>query len=175
MDEKTTGIFSVDERHNVARALEAMANDGIEIQGLVSLYGTASVLSEFRSCSYAAIGLQEGERVETDFRAEYRMIFEGALENWVTSMARAEHCLATRFDDDAVSEVIDAAADAFYPGILNFRKRSEYRKDLEGVLPMAKLSGMADAKTEGCLMAGRLADVSRMPVDKAIDEAAKLD
>lgn len=175
VDEKTTGIFSVDERHNVARALEAMANDGIEIQGLVSLYGTASVLSEFRSCSYAAIGLQEGERVETDFRAEYRMIFEGAFENWVTSMARAEHCLATRFDDDAVSEAIDAAADAFYPGILNFRKRSEYRKDLEGVLPMAKLSGMADAKTEGCLMAGRLADVSRMPVDKAIDEAAKLD
>ena len=175
VDEKTAGIFSVDEQHNVARALEAMADDGIEILGLVSLGGTTTVLSEFRSCSYTAMGLQEGEKVETDFRAEYRMIFEGAFENWVTSMARAEHCLAARFDDDAVSEVIDTAADAFYPGILNFRKRPEYREDLEGMLPMAKLSGMADARTGGCLMAGRLADVSRMPVDRAIEEAAKLD
>ncbi|SHH48139.1 hypothetical protein SAMN05444003_3315 [Cognatiyoonia sediminum] len=175
VDEKTAGIFSVDEQHNVARVLEAMADDGIEIEGLVSLDGTATVLSEFRSCSYAAMRLQEGERVETDFRAEYRMIFEGVFENWVTSMAQAEHCLATRFDDDAVSEVIDAAADAFYPGILNVRKRSEYRENLDGLLPMAKLSGMVDAETEGCLMAGRLADVSRMPVDRAIEEAAKLD
>lgn len=175
VDEKSAAIFSIEERHNVASALEAMAGDGIEIQGLVSLDGTASVLSEFRSCSYAAMGLQEGERVETDFRAEYRMIFEGAFENWVTSMARAEHCLATRFDDEAVSSVVDAAADAFYPGFLNFRKRSEYRKDLEGLLPMAKLSGMTDARTDGCLMAARLADVSRIPVDRAIGEAVKLD
>ncbi|WP_282602221.1 hypothetical protein [Paracoccus sp. PARArs4] len=175
VDEKTAGIFSLDEQHNAVRALEAMADDGIEIQGLVSLDGTAKVLGEFRSCSYAAMGLQEGERVETDFRAEYRMIFERAFENWVTSMAQAEHCLATRFDDNAVSEVIDAAADAFYPGMLNFRKRSEYREDIERMLPMAKLSGMTDARTEGCLMAGRLADLSRIPVDRAIEEAAKLD
>lgn len=175
VDDQTAGIFSVDEQHNVARALEEMANDGIEIQGLVSLEDTADALSEFRSCSYAAMGLQKGERVETDFRAEYRMIFEGAFENWVTSMARAEHCLAARFDDNAVSEVVEAAADAFYPGILNFRKRSEYREDLEGMLPMAQLSGMTDARTEGCLMAGRLADFSRMPVDRAIEAAVKLD
>jgi len=153
----------------------AMANDGIAIQGLVSLDGTAESLSEFRRCSYAAMGLKEGERVETDFRAEYRMIFEGAFEIWITSMARAEHCLAARFDHDAVSEVVDAAADAFYPGVLNFRKRSEYREDLEGLLPMARLSGMTDARTEGCLMAGRLADISRMPVDMAIEQASRLD
>ncbi|MDX8355679.1 hypothetical protein [Cognatiyoonia sp. IB215182] len=136
--------------------------------------GTAEALSEFRSCSYAAMGLQDGERVETDFRAEYRMVFEGAFEDWTTSMARAENCLASRFEDEAVSEVIDAAAIAFYPGILNFRKRSEYRDDLERMLPMAKLSGMTDARTKGCLMAGRLADISRMPVDLAIESAAKL-
>lgn len=175
VDEKTAGIFSIDEQHNVARALEAMAVDGVEIQGLVSLDGTAEALRDFRSCSYAEMGIIEGERVETDFRSEYRMIFEGAFENWVTIMARAEHCLAARFDDEAVSEVVEAAADAFYPGILNFRKRSEYRENLEGMLPMAKLSGMTDARTEGCLMAGRLADVSRIPVDRAIIEAAKLD
>ncbi|MFY0692390.1 MAG: hypothetical protein JXR14_10785 [Paracoccaceae bacterium] len=175
VDEKTAGIFSIEEQHNVARALEAMAADGIEIQGLVSLDGTAEALSEFRSCSYATMQLQEGERVETDFRAEFRMIFEGAFENWVTSMARANHCRAARFDDEAVSEVVDAATDAFYPGILNFGKRSEYREDLEGMLPIAKLSGMTDARTKGCLMAGTLADVSRMPVDQAIEAAAKLD
>lgn len=175
VDEKSAGIFSIDERHNVARALEAIADDGIEIQGLVSLHGTAEALSDFRTCSYAAMGLQEGERVETDFRAEYRMIFEGAFQNWVTSMARAEHCLAARFDDDAVAEVVDAAADAFYPGVLNFRKRSEYRHDLEGMLPIAKLSGMADARTEGCLMAAGLANMSRMPVDQALKAASKID
>ncbi|MEM8555624.1 MAG: hypothetical protein AAGF71_12470 [Pseudomonadota bacterium] len=175
VDKETAGIFSVNEQHNVVRALNAMAHDGIDIQGLVSLDSTAKTLSEFRSCSYAAMGLQEGERVETDFRAEYRMIFEGAFENWVSSMARAEHCLGIRFDDDVVSETIDAAADAFHPGVPNFRKRSEYREDLEGMLPIAKLSGMTDAWTEGCFMARSLTDVSRVPVDKAIDEAAKLD
>lgn len=175
VNESTAGIFSVDEQHNVARALEAMAEDGIVIQGLVSLDGTSDALKDFRACSYAAMGLEEGERIETDFRAEYRMIFEGAFENWITSMARAEHCLASRFDDNSVSEVVNAAADAFYPGILNFRKRSEYRETLEGLLPIAKLSGMADARTEGCLMAGRLADMSRLPVDRAIEEATKLD
>lgn len=175
VDKKSAGIFSIDERHNVVSALEAMADDGIEIQGLIILEGTEKALSEFRSCAYAAMGLREGERVETDFRAEYRMIFEDAFENWVTSMARAENCLSARFDDESVSEVVAAAANAFYPGFLNFRKRSEYRADLNGMLPIAKLSGMADARTKGCLMAGTLADVSRMPVDQAIEEAAKLD
>ena len=175
VDEDSAGIFSINEQHNVARAIEAMTGDGIEIAGLVALDSTADALSEFRACSYAAMGLQEGDRVETDYRAEYRSIFEGAFKNWVTSMARAEHCLATRFDDAAVSEVIEAAADAFYPGILNFRKRGEYREDLVETLPLARLSGMADAQTEGCLMAGRLADVARMPVDGAIEAAAELD
>ena len=64
VDGKTAGIFSLNEQHNVARALEAMASDGIEIQGLVSFDGTADALREFRSCSYAAMGLQEGERVQ---------------------------------------------------------------------------------------------------------------
>lgn len=175
VDEQTAGIFSVPEQHNVARALEAMAEGGIQIKGLMSLHGTAKVLSEFRSCSYAAMGIQEGESIETDFRAEYRIIFEDAFENWIMSMAQAEHCRATRFDNDAVSEVIDAAADAFFPGILNFRKRSDYREDLEVMLPLAKVAGTTDAKTEGCLMAGRLADVSRTPVDRAIEEAMELD
>lgn len=175
VDDKTAGFFEIEERHNVARALEAMASDGLAIKGLFEINGTTEAIGAFRTCSYSAMGLKEGERVETDYRAEYRMIFESSFENWVTSMARAEHCLAARFDDDAVEEVIAAAADAFYPGILNFRKRSEYREDLEGKLPFAKLDGMAEARTGGCLMAGELAEMSRIPVDRAIKSAADLD
>lgn len=174
VDEKTAGIFEIKEQHNVSQALEAMTADGIEISGLVNFDGTANSLSEFRSCSYAAMGLREGERVETDFRAEYRMIFERSFEAWVSSMAKAEQCLDARYDDAAVEEVIDAAGDAFYPGIFNFRTRSTYREDLEGKLPFAKLAGIADAQ-QGCLMAGRLAEASRIPVDRAIQSAADLD
>lgn len=175
VDEKTAGIFSINERHNVVSTLEAMTEDGIEFSGLMALEGTADALSDFRNCSYAAMGLQVGGRVEKDFRAEYRMIFEGAFESWIKSMARAETCLVARFNGDAVEEVIDAASDAFYPGLFNFQKRGEYREDLERTLPLAKLSGMAEAKTDGCLMAGSLADMSRLPVDLAIEAAADLD
>jgi hypothetical protein len=175
VDEKSFGVFDINEQHNVVRALEAMREDGIVISGLISLEGTADTLIEFRTCSYAAMGLQEGERVERDFRAEYRMIFEDAFENWVKSMARAETCLAARFNGDAVDEVIDAASDAFYPGLFSLQKRGEYVKDLERKLPLAKLSGMAEAKSDGCLMAGRLAEMSRLPVDSAIEAASDLD
>jgi hypothetical protein len=174
VSEKTAGIFEIKEQHNVAQALEAMTSDGITIDGLINLDGTSNALSEFRSCSYVAMGLREGERVETDFRAEYRMIFERSFEAWVSSMAKAEQCLDSRYDDAAVEEVINAAADAFHPGILSFGKRSAYREDLESKLPFAKLAGIADAR-KGCLMAGRLAEASRFPVDRAIQSAADLD
>jgi hypothetical protein len=172
--EDTSGLFSISEQHNVAAALEAMNQDGLEITNLFELDGTLEAMSAFRACSYDAMGLESGERVETDFRAEYRMIFERSFESWVTSMSQAEQCLAGRFDDVAVEEVINAAADAFYPGIFNMMKRGSYRDDLEGKLPIAKLSGMADAKTNGCLMANRLAEMAKMPVDRAIEAAADL-
>ena len=175
IDEKSAGVFGIEAQHNVTRALEAMNEDGFEIQGLVTLDGTADALDAFRSCSYDAMGLREGERVETDFRVEYRMLFDDAFENWIILMMRADHCSAGRFDDEAVTEIISSAADAFYPGLLNFRQRSAYRADLEGRLPLAQLSGMNDARTEGCLMVGRLAEMSRMPVDLAIEQAVDLD
>ncbi len=174
VDEKTAGIFEIKEQHNVTQAIGAMTTDGIAIAGLINLDGTTNALREFRSCSYAAMGLQEGELVEIDFRAEYRMIFERSFEVWVSSMAKAEQCLDTRYDDAAVAQVIDAAADAFFPGVLNFRKRGAYREDLEEKLPFAKLSGIADAR-QGCLMAGRLAEASRIPVERAIKLATEQD
>lgn len=175
VDEKTTGIFSVKEKHNVVGVLNAMKDDGVAIPGLVSLDGTADALGEFLTCSYSAMGLRNGERVETDYRAEYRMMFEGAFDRWLTSMSRAEHCLVRRFDNHAVDEVIEAAANAFYPRVLSFRKRREFREQLKGRLPFAKLSGLGDAKSEGCLMAGRMVELSRIPVDSSIQAAADLD
>lgn len=175
VSEKTTAFFRISEQHNVAATLEAMDQDGLEITGLFKLDGALEAMGAFKACSYDAMGLESGERVETDFRSEYRMIFERSFESWVTSMSQAEQCLAGRFDDVAVEEVINAAADAFYPGILNMMKRGSYRDDLEGRLPIAKLSGMADAKTNGCLMANRLAEIAKMPVDRAIEAAADLD
>jgi hypothetical protein len=175
VDEYTTAIFEIHEKHNVASTLKAMTGDGVEIPGLVALDGTADNLSEFRTCSYAAMGLKEGESVKTDYRAEYRMIFDGAFENWIAQMMRAENCLVARFDDEAVADIIGAAGDAFYPGILNYWKRGEYREGLERMLPLARFTGMADAVTDDCLMASRLADMSRIPVDRAIEAAAILD
>jgi hypothetical protein len=175
LDEETTGGFEIEEKHNVVPVLEAMANDGIEIQGLIALDGTADALREFRSCSYTSIGLQEGEKVRTDYRAEYRMIFEPAFETWISHMSRADSCFASQFDDDAVSEVVDAAANAFYPGVLNIGKRKEYKESFGLAVPLAKLSGINDARSKGCFMAGRLAEISRIPVDRIIEETSRLD
>jgi hypothetical protein len=175
LDESSGSSHSIVLRHNVVMALQAMTGEGIEIEGLVSLDGTVDALREFRSCSYDAMGLQEGKLVKKDARAEYRMIFEGAFDNWLTKMAHAEGCLVTRFDDDAVSEVIKTAANAFHPGMMNLFKRREYREGLEGRLSMAKLRGSIDALGKGCLMVSTLANMSRMPVDMAIEAAAMLD
>jgi hypothetical protein len=171
---ETFAAFDIEERHNVVPVLNAMKIDGIKISGLIDLKETAGPLSEFRTCSYAAMGLQEGDRIKTDFRAEYRMIFDDAFEAWIASMSKAEICRALRFDGEAVDEVVDSAATAFYPGILNFNQRKQYRKRLEGSVPIAKLSGLVEAK-KSCLMAKQLVEISRIPVDQALLATEKLD
>lgn len=175
VNEKTFASFDIAERHNVARVLEAMPADQLEIPGLLKLEGVSEALHEFRSCAYPALGLFEGQSVTIDHLAELRMIFERSFEPWVSRMARAEHCRMGTFDRQGVMEVIDAAADAFFPGNLNMRKRSEYRKDLSGRIPLAELDGMLDARTDGCLLAGVLANASRMPIDGAIEAARSVD
>lgn len=175
VDRDTAAAFELAERHNVARALKGMREDGIVINGLIRLTNTTSPAQEFRTCAYEAMGLEVDEHVSTDFRAEYRRIFERSFEKWASSMSQAEHCLRGRFDDDLLAETIDLAADAFYPGLLNVVKRSEYRKDLERKIPLAKLRGMADAVGNGCLLANQLAKASRIPVEHAINAASKLD
>lgn len=175
IDEKTIAVFSINGKHSVTKALTAMSADGLQIEGLVSVDDTVDALNDFRFCSYAALGLEIEERVESDTRAEYRVVFERAFENWVESMAKAEQCLVALFDDDAVNKVIEEAAAAFYPGTDNDGRRSSYREELNDMLPFAKRSGMIDARTGSCAVAGTLADMAQVPVDRALQKATELD
>lgn len=175
IDEKSAGSFELEERHNVGLVLKAMEADGISIPGLLRLSQTTSASKEFRNCAFSAMGLDEEQPISIDYRAEYRQIFEKSFETWIVSMARAEHCLIGRFDDKLLLVTISEAADAFFPGIFNVMKRREYKSDLERKVPLAKLSGMTDAMSEGCMMAAQLAKMSHIPVEQSISAASKLD
>lgn len=174
VDERSFAVFRIAERHNVAAALNAMAIERLTIPQLVALPDTGGALAEFRTCASAAMGLEVGERVETDFRAEYRMIFERSFESWVEAGARAESCMQGRIRDAEIDAVIERAASAFYPGLLNYWKRDEYADGLRGRVPLSRLSG-ATAAMESCFMAGNLAEMSFMPVERAIEEAEDME
>lgn len=167
---ETLGSFEFKELHNVAKVLDAMAKDGFEIDGLIRLDTTASALASFRSCAYETIGLQEGQHVETDFRAEFRMLFEHTFRIWIVFLATAEHCQAAQFDEAAVNNVILRASHAFYPGLSNWRKRASYRDMLNRDVAKAQLIGASEA-LKGCFLARPLAEKTRIPVDMAIEEA----
>ena len=108
-----------------------------------------------------------------EYRDRFRVIFEESFVTWIENMSRAEGCATYRFDETAISEVIVDAAGAFHPGITNFFKRREYRLELEGKISLAKLSGF-NKTGSGCLLARNLAEVSRLPVDRAIEAADDL-
>lgn len=173
IDEDSRAVFKILEKHNVADALFALQQDVIVIPGLIHLEGTSALLEEFRTCSYAKMGLQKNQRVETDYRAEFRMMFEETFENWIENRGKAVACLATSANDSEVDEVIEAAANAFYPGWLNFRKRRAYRESFEQVRSTAYLRGLY--KRGGCMLAGRILDLSRMTLDSAINAAERID
>lgn len=175
VNEDTTGWFTIQEKHNVAHAIQSMTKPSIAIAGLFTVENTVQPTEKFRACAYQAMGLVEGQKIETDVRAEYRMIFERSFEVWITSMARADMCLVGGFDETAVDSAIDAAASAFIPGLFNMGKRGKYRDDLKGKVPLAKLNGTLEAASGGCLLAGDLARMSRMPVDESIKAAERLD
>lgn len=171
VNDKTTAFFGIKEKHNVAAALDAMTEDGISIPGLVALTDTVNATEGYRQCAYDAMGVSSEETVEYDSTAEFRMIFEKSFETWIASMARAEACMQARFDEDEVEEIISNASDAFFPGLFNMMKRGDYEVDLNSVVPLAKLSGLADAQSKGCLLTGSLSDMSKMPVEQAIEAA----
>ena len=107
-------------------------------------------------------------KAEYDYRDRLRSIFEDSFETWISHSAQAEACLRGRLDEKEIEAVADQAAKAFYPGILNILKRRSYVDDLKSKVPLAKLKGRTGGS---CLMAGQLADLSRLPMDEAIDAA----
>jgi hypothetical protein len=173
LDDDSSAMFSIKEAHNVTSALEAMEADGFQIGPLVSLTGTSEAFSAFRECVYPAMGLAIDERVETDFRAEYRMIFERSFELWVRHTTRAGLCRYSGVSEEEVDRVIGRAAAAFYPGVLNVQRRGEYTERLRGQLPFFRLSGSTDAM-RSCYMANDLAEMALIPVEQAIKSAEEL-
>lgn len=171
LDENSAAFLSVHEKHNVVAAIDAMSQDGISIPGLFELSNTVTATEDYRSCSLEAMGVSSGEKVEFDSRAEFRMIFEESFETWLTYSARAEACLQAQLDEDDIEEVIAKASDVFFPGILNTLKRRSYSDDLRSQIPFAKLDGFAEASSGGCMMAGNLAKMARLPMEQAIEAA----
>ncbi|MBL4751660.1 MAG: hypothetical protein JKX71_13965 [Amylibacter sp.] len=90
-------------------------------------------------------------------------------------IATTDGCNARHYDDQVIEEVIAQAADAFYPGILNILKRREYRKDMTTRISHPKFMGSIKAMNGNCILAGRLADASRAPVDRSIEAANAID
>lgn len=117
--------------------------------------------------------LSEAQNSKTRYQSEYRRVFEDAFEIWVKSMSRAEHCSAGRYDDAQVSDTMDKAVNALFPGLLRFRERAAYRQELERKLPLARSAGRAEARAGTCLMADMLVDASRSTVEMAIEAAAR--
>ena len=107
-------------------------------------------------------------KAEYGYRDKLRSIFEDSFETWISHSSQAEACLRGRLDEKEIEMVVDQAAHAFYPGLLNILKRRSYTNDLMSKVPFAKLKGLTGGS---CLMAGQLADLSRLPMDKAIEAA----
>jgi hypothetical protein len=175
VDTKTEVSFDLETEHKVGRALQAMKDDGIQLGLFADISGTSEALEEFRICGLKAMGLSEGDSIETNYREEYRLIFEKSFKAWVTAAGRADGCLVSAPDDAEIRAVAVDAASAFVTGWLAWSERSDYEEDLMNSASLFKLTGLAEARTEGCLMAGTLVSASRAPVDAAIDAALSLD
>lgn len=175
VDTKTDISFDLETEHKVGRALQAMKDDGIQLSLFADLSATSEALEEFRICGLNAMGLSESDLIETNYREEYRLIFEKSFKAWVIAAGRADGCLASAPDDAEIRAVAVDAASAFVKGWFAWSDRSDYEEDLMNSVPRFKLSGLAEATTEGCLMAGSLVSASRAPVDAAIEAALRLD
>lgn len=171
LDNDTFASFSIEAVHNVTAALQAIGDGGLSFAPFAALDGTDGAITEFQDCSYRALGVEIGQIVPTDFREEYRMIFDQAFLNWVSAMARLESCRMDQSDEGSIEDVARRGAAAFYPGITNVFRRSEYEESLLSGVPLARLKGSTDGIVEGCLFADSLAETARLPIEQAIEKA----
>jgi hypothetical protein len=175
VDADTTTRFRLEAKHNVVDAAQALSKDGIRFGDLADFTGTIDALAEFRVCSLAALDVADGERIEVDFREEYRLDFEEAFESWLLAQARTDSCGLGSLRDDDVAEMAERAAAAFYPGLTNYMLRGDYVDELVGKVNLARVNGYVKAKDDGCMMAGTLSEMARSLVDTALEGAETLD
>lgn len=174
VDDRTQANLEIKLKHRVVAILKAMKDDGISVPGLIELSGTVEGSSKFRECAYAAFDLPIDSSLPVDSRAELRLIFEKSFKRWVESSSQAQQCMVGRLPDAEIEKIISTAADTFYPGMMNLMKRRDYRDQLTRMVPLARLSGMAAAKADGCFMAGQLSQLSSLPMEQAIRAAQEL-
>lgn len=175
VDETTPLIVTIETEHRVALALEAMQVDQVQLAGIISLTKTSEGFREFRSCAMNAMGLQEGQKVEVDYREEYRLSFEKAFALWVSAANRADSCSAGRLDDEKIDDVIERASSAFYPGMTNLFQRGRYEEELRRQQTFAAVDGRTSAVSDGCFMADSLAEITEKTALQAIESAETQD
>lgn len=101
-------------------------------------------------------------------RLEFQEVFEG----WISAMFFANQCGVLPFDDDKVMEITKVAGTAFYPGLRNMFKRSEYVSALQRSVPLAKFSRSGGYIVTDCSKSVVAATFARWPVDNALERAA---
>ena len=175
LNKDATVMFDVEAKHNVVRLIDAMKADGISFGDFGSYTDTATALEEFRQCSLSALQVADGELIEVDQREEYRMIFEDAFDNWIDVVGRADGCSVKTYTEDDVQKLVETAAGAFYPGVMNYFQRSEYVEEIMSQAKFSRSLGAMSAITEGCLMVRDLTEIGRVVLDGAIDAAQNVD
>lgn len=173
LNEESSAEFTIIDAHNVSGALKAMGKENIGVNGILSVSTPVGAFEDFQTCAFAAMDLLPETPVETDFRAEFRHIFERSFVLWIKEAARADACGQLRYDDGEVERIIDEAEDAFYPGTLLLSKRSAFRSELELAASSARTSGLVEGLSN-CIMAEQMAEMSLSPVREAIRSAARI-
>lgn len=175
LTDQSVAIFTVETGHRVSAALDAMTADAVRFGSLAVLSDATTHFEPFRQCALAELGIPDGGSIPTDFREEYRLSFETGLEMWVSAAARADSCLAGNYQEETALAYLDRASSAFYPGITNYLRRSEYVDGKVFTISMAELTGRTEAMKDGCLMAANLAELSERIVLQSIEAAEEMD
>lgn len=100
-------------------------------------------------------------------------VFKDTLSLWVASAVRLDVCTFKSNSEKDIETVVNAAADAFYPGFFSWWSRSDFRDDLMLKVAVARLTGHADAQTKGCFGVDLIERTGRQVIDQMIDQTAR--
>lgn len=100
-------------------------------------------------------------------------IFKETLSLWVAASVRLDDCTFKSNSDKEIEQVVNAAADAFYPGFFSWWSRKSFRDELITTVAFARVTGHADAITKGCFGADIVEHMGREVVDQMIKDTAQ--